>query len=59
MSGIHRWRWNEEQPGVIVIVVLVLAFALLFPHNACRGRIVAPGPPVSGLVSPGAGEEAR
>lgn len=39
-SGKSGWRWTDEQPGVVVIVTLILAFAFLFPQDACRGRVL-------------------
>jgi hypothetical protein len=52
MSGTHGWRWSEEQPGVIMVVVLVLAFALLFPHEACRGRSFVEPPGTTAPTAP-------
>lgn len=31
------FKWTDEQPAAIILVLLVLAFALLAPGNACGG----------------------
>ena len=45
----------EEQPGATVIVVLIIAFVLLFPQDACRGRTTVARPeivPTRFVISP-------
>lgn len=37
--------WRDDQPGAVVFVLLVIALALLFPHDACRPKSdVEPNP---------------
>ena len=35
-SKKRSWTWKEEQPGAVILVALIIAIALLFPHESCR-----------------------
>ncbi|MCA9566094.1 MAG: hypothetical protein KC561_21505 [Myxococcales bacterium] len=39
MDFFKQFEWRDNEPVVIIIVVLVLAFALLAPSGACQGSV--------------------
>ncbi len=42
-SILKGWSWTKDQPAAIVVVILLLTFVLMFPHEACRGESYAEG----------------